>query len=91
MKKIVLVICFGLIICFGLYCMKEDSERHFALRERIHGSVVLSCISATGRGARGEVYKTTLYTLRDNNGTEWLYSPRYLQYEQLVCPITKGG
>lgn len=90
MKKFVLGASFVTFVVYGFYCMVENSEQYLSLRERVNGSVVLSCSHATGRGARGEVYKTTIYALRDKNGMEWLYTPRYLQYELLVCPIIEG-
>lgn len=90
MKKFVLGASFVAFVVYGLYCMVENSKNEMSLRERVNESVVLSCSSAIGRGTRGEVYKTTIFALRDKNGMEWLYTPRYLQYELLVCPIIEG-
>ena len=90
MKNIVLGVGFVAVMMFGMYCVKENAQRERELRERVDTSVVLSCSSALARGPRGEVYKTIVYALLDRDGLEWFYTPRYLQYEQLICPAVKG-
>ena len=83
-------VLFVLVAVFSIYCIQENAKREIELRERINTSVVLSCTSALARGPRGEAYKAMVYTLLDRDGLEWLYTPRYLQYERFTCPTVKG-
>ena len=86
MKNFVLGALFCIVMIFGMFAIFENSQIDFALRERLKSSTVLACQSAIGRGARGEAYKTTVYTLCDKTGVKWAYTSRFMEYEQLTCP-----
>lgn len=85
-----MVVLFILVLCFGLFAIWKNGERDFLLQKKIKESKVINCEPAIARGARGETYKTTIFTFRHSSGEIWKFAPMFLEHTGLFCQRAQG-